>query len=246
MRRGRRRQDVTLILAAITMAAFTGPVAAEQLSTISSLSAEARAAMTGKSWQDGCPVSLDDLAAVSVTYFGYDGETHKGTLVIHKQLAEDASAIFDELYKAKFPIDKVVPWEAYGSRVYAQQNDTVSFYCEKAQDDTTHWSSHAYGYAIDINPLVNPFHDAKQGWWPPGADKYAPRDDAKGKVLPGGVVFQIMADHGFAWGGFYKGDFDYMHFFKVTDGSEDPPPNRPYAAKSLQYRPGNSDGAPAK
>lgn len=67
-----------------------------------------------------------------------------------------------------------------------------------------------------------------------------------GKVLPDGPVLKIMADHGFAWGGFYKGDLDYMHFFKVTDGSEDPPPNRPYVAKTLQRRPGNSFGAETK
>ena len=125
----------------------------------------------------------------------------------------------------------------YGSRVYAEKNDTVGFYCQPAQDDPGEWSSHAYGYAIDLDPLLNPFHDPKEGWWPPVAAKNAARDGVAGKVAPGSVPFAIFAAHGWAWGGFYAGDEDYMHFFKVTGGSEAPPPERPYAASRLEYRP---------
>ncbi|PZQ99969.1 MAG: hypothetical protein DI533_04910 [Cereibacter sphaeroides] len=90
---------------------------------------------------------------------------------------------------------------------------------------------------IDINPLLNPFHDPRSGWWPPTAAQYAARNDQPGKITPASAVLGIFARHGWAWGGFYDGEMDYMHFFKVTDGSEDGPPNRPYAATSLEYRP---------
>ncbi|MFQ8433549.1 M15 family metallopeptidase [Amaricoccus sp. W119] len=203
---------------------------------IAPLSPEARAAMRGSSWSAGCPVSLDDLAAVEVRFIGFDGEEHGGTIVVHEQLAREVAAIFEQLRAAKFPIGTVAPWEQYGARVYAEKNVTTGFYCETAQDDPGEWSSHAYGYAIDVNPLLNPFHDPSSGWWPSPAAANAPRDDAPGKISPGSAAFAIFAAHGWAWGGFETGDVDYMHFIKVTYGSEAAYPDRPYAAESLEYR----------
>ena len=158
---------------------------------ISPLSTDMRVAMTGKSWKPGCPVPLDDLAAVQVTYFGYDGLAHEGTLVVHKRFAADASKIFQELYEIRFPINRISPWENYGPDIYAEQNITVGFYCEKADDAPNEWSGHAYGVAIDINPLDNPFRDAKKGWWPKVSAAIAARDDGRGKVSPKTEAFRI-------------------------------------------------------
>jgi hypothetical protein len=91
---------------------------------ISPLSSEMKAAMTGKSWKPGCPVALDDLASVRVTYIDFDGHTQEGNIVVHKRIADDTSKIFQELYSFRFPIHKVAPWENYGADVYAQQNIT--------------------------------------------------------------------------------------------------------------------------
>jgi hypothetical protein len=184
---------------------------------ISPLSNEMRTAMTGKSWEPVCPVPLDDLAAVRVKYQGFDGLPHDGILVVHKRFAADISHIFADLYDTRFPINKISPWENYGPDRYAEQDITVGFYCEKADDAPDEWSGHAYGIAIDINPLENPFRNGQKPWWPKDSAKFAPRDDGKGKVLPDGKVFQIFARYDWAWGGLYKGETDYMHFYKKTD-----------------------------
>jgi D-alanyl-D-alanine carboxypeptidase len=199
-----------------------------------------RSAMTGKSWKPECPVPLDDLAAVEVTYFGFDAQTHHGTLIVHKRFASDASKIFSELYAIHFPIHKVSPWENYGPDVYAEQDITVGFYCEKADDAPDEWSGHAYGVAIDLNPLENPFRDAKKGWWPKASIPLAPRDNVKGKVFPNSPAFNVFASHGWAWGGFYVGEPDYMHFYKLTVGGSGNVLERPYAATGLQYIPGGA------
>ena len=224
-------------IAAILVFAASGAGAAADDAAISALSPEARAAMTGTSWHEGCPVSLDDLAAVTVAFVGFDGAEHSGRIVIHEQLAAEVADIFEQLHAARFPIATVAPWEAFGPRVYAEKNVTTGFYCETAQDDPGTWSSHAYGWAIDLNPLLNPFHDPKAGWWPPGDGDNVARDGAPGKVSPTSAAFAIFAAHGWAWGGFEAGDADYMHFIKVAYGSEDSYPDRPYAATGLQYRP---------
>ena len=225
----------TAIAATLALIALAGTVAADA-GAITPLSPEARAAMTGKSWREDCPVGLDDLASVTVTFVGFDGVDHGGTIVVHRQLAPEVADIFDALHAAKFPIATVAPWEDYGPRLYAEKNVTTGFYCETAQDDPGTWSSHAYGYAIDLNPLLNPFNDPKAGWWPPEAGDNAPRDGAPGKVSTTSPAFAIFAEHGWAWGGFAKGDEDYMHFIKVAYGSDDGYPDRPYVATSLEYR----------
>jgi hypothetical protein len=190
---------------------------------ISPLSAEMKAAMSGKSWKQGCPVSLDDLALVRVMYLGLDGLAHEGKLVVHKRIAEDVVSVFGDLYKARFPIQKIGFWDDYGEGVYAEQNITVGFYCEKADDAPTEWSSHAYGMAIDINPLLNPFLDLQHKWWPLVAVSNVPRDRTPGKVSTESAVFVTFTRHGWAWGGFDAGVPDYMH--------------RPYIVTGLKYVP---------
>lgn len=203
---------------------------------ISPLSAEMKAAMTGKSWQPGCPVPLDDLALVRVTYLGMDGIAHEGQLVVHQRIADDVVSLFEDLYRARFPMNKIGFWDQYGPGVYAEQNITVGFYCEKADDAPSQWSSHAYGLAIDINPFLNPFLDLQHRWWPQTAASNAPRDTTPGKISTQSAVFAIFTRHGWAWGGFDAGVPDYMHFAKVTvgDGGK---MDRPYIVTGLKYVP---------
>jgi hypothetical protein len=228
-----KTSKASTIALSIALCALARPAGA---ASISPLSGAERTRMTGASWKPGCPVPLDDLVSVSVTYFGFDQREHQGALVVNKRIASDVESIFAELDAIRFPINKIDAWEKYGPDVYADQNITVSFYCEKADDAPTEWSSHAYGMAIDINPLFNPFLDLQHNWWPKGAARYAPRDRVPAKVSTQSQVFQIFTRHGWAWGGFDAGVPDYMHFNKVTvgDGAK---MDRPYMVTGLQYIP---------
>jgi len=208
-------------------------------SAIEPLSPSMQSAMIGKSWSPGCPVPLDDLRAVHVSYVGFDAQTHSGIVVAHKRFAQAVEDIFSELYRARFPIHKIDLYDDYGSK-YAENDITVGFYCRKADDDPSEWSSHAYGMAIDINPLENPFLNAKGLWWPQSAAKYGPRDGATGKVTTGSTAFAIFTRHGWIWGGLYTGERDYMHFNVIAIGGKGNPLERPYVVNSLQYVPGGA------
>lgn len=175
-----------------------------------------REAMTGRAWKPGCPTPLEDLVAVTVPYLGFDGAPHQGIVVIHKNFAEDLLAVFRELYAVKFPFATITTYEHYEIGKSAYSDATVGFYCRPAQDAPGEWSGHAYGAAIDINPLENPFLDPRDGWWPERAAAMAPREPGKGKIYPGSDIFEIFTRHGWSWGGFYKGEPDYMHFYKVA------------------------------
>ena len=217
------------------LAGLSTPAAASPASPgIAPLSGATKVAMTGKAWNPGCPVAMEDLVRVSVKYHGFDGADHYGLIVIHKWFGDDVAAIFKELYAIRFPIRNISTYENYEVGRSAYSDATVGFYCRKAQDAPTEWSAHAYGAAIDINPQENPFLDAKDGWWPEGTTAMAPRDAGQGKVWPRSEAFRIFAKHGWAWGGFYAGEPDYMHFYKLTVGTGDPL-ERHYVFKSMDY-----------
>ncbi len=239
------RLPVTRILLVLGfLVLFPGGMRSQAAGSISLLTPAARMAMTGKAWSPGCPVPLDDLRAIQVTYLGFDGLTHTGTLVMHKRFAAEAATIFAELYAIHFPIRKVDPYENYKpGGENAEKDVTVGFYCRKAQDAPTEWSGHAYGVAVDLNPLENPFLDAKEGWWPSGAAAQAKRDDGPGKISPTAEVFRVFARHGWAWGGFYAGEPDYMHFYKAVVGGSGGPLDRPYVVTGLAFVP-EAEGKP--
>jgi D-alanyl-D-alanine carboxypeptidase len=228
------------ISALLALAQASTGTGGSQEPRISPLSNDMKKEMTGKSWNSGCPVSLEDLSAVHVTYFGFDSATHEGVIVVHRRFAKEALAIFNELYAIRFPINKVAPWEQYGPDVYAEKDITVGYYCRKADDAPDEWSGHAYGVAIDINPLDNPFRNAKTGWWPSTSVALVPRDGGKGKISPNTEAFRIFAHHGWAWGGFYVGEPDLMHFYKETYGGTGNVLERPYVVTGFEYTPGGA------
>jgi hypothetical protein len=71
--------------------------------------------MLGRSWHEGCPVPLDDLVSIHLNYVGFDDAVHDGVLVIHRKLAREAIEIFGELFAARFPIERMQPYEDFRS-----------------------------------------------------------------------------------------------------------------------------------
>ena len=59
--------------------------------------------MTGVSWRAGCPVPLSDLRVLSVSYRGFDGRAHTGTLIVHRSVATDVVGVMRRLYARRLP-----------------------------------------------------------------------------------------------------------------------------------------------
>lgn len=201
---------------------------------VEALAPEQRAGMTGVSWHEGCPVPLDDLVAIHLNHFGFDGAVHEGVLVVHRRVAGEMVAAFGALFDMKFPIERMQPYEDFAVGGYAGNNDTVGFYCRPAQDDPKTFSWHAYGLAVDINPMTNPYHDPR-GWWPAGSDGDRNRA-AAGLLDDQSQAIGIFMRHGWQWGG-WDDPPDYMHFGKVTVGEQDNPLQRPVWADRLVSAP---------
>ena len=182
-------------------------------SSIRPISAALAARMTGVSWRHGCPVSLRDLRVVSASYRGFDGRVRTGTLIVHRDVAAQVVSVLAKLFAARFPIRRMEPVDAFGGRDYAsiEADNTSAFNCRPVAG-TSRWSEHAYGRAIDLNPLENPYVSGGTTSHP-ASRRYLDRSrQLKGMVHAGDLVVRAFAAVGWGWGGSWSGTKDYQHF----------------------------------
>ncbi|WP_426573063.1 M15 family metallopeptidase [Aquihabitans sp. McL0605] len=171
------------------------------------------AAALGSSWRAGCPVGPAQLRRVRVAYWGYDGAVHHGDLIVHQDVADDVAGAFGQLYAARFQIRRIHPVQVYGSSDDASMaaNNTSAFNCRKVTGGSG-WSEHAYGMAIDINPVQNPYVTRSGTILPPAAKPWADRTlRVPGMIHAKGAVRAAFAAIGWSWGGAWTDPKDYQH-----------------------------------
>ena len=138
---------------------------------------------------------------------------------MHRDVARDIVEIFEELFEARFPVEKIWLVDEYnGDDLESMEdNNTSAFNCRWKVPKVGVFSQHAFGTAIDINPLVNPYHSPKL-ILPKGGEKYTDRSlKAKGMVFKDDVVYRAFTRRGWTWGGDWKRKKDYQHFEKKRD-----------------------------
>ena len=181
------------------------------------------AEMRGTTWKPGCPVPLEDLSVLHFNHWGFDGALHRGPMVVNGSVAGDVLWVFHQLYDADFPIKKVALATEFKPERFAQhrritshRSVTASFNCRPvvtALGPGNDYSQHAYGLAIDLNPVQNPYVTAGGFVRNRAAEPYLDRGrHLEGMIHEDDVVFRSFAAIGWAWGGNWSGDKDYMHF----------------------------------
>jgi hypothetical protein len=179
--------------------------------SVAPISAELAARMA-PSWRAGCPVPLADLRYVTVTYRDFDGAAATGELVVHADVADGVVAVFGELFAQGYPIRSMRLVDDFGGSDDASMaaDNTSAFNCRPISRGTG-WSEHAYGRAIDLNPVENPY--VRDGLVLPAEGvPFASRPDAPGVVHAGDAVVRAFAAHGWQWGGDWSSPVDYQHF----------------------------------
>ena len=166
------------------------------------------------SYRPGCPVTPARLRLVRVSHWAFDGKARVGVVVVRSDVARDIVAVFRRLYAARFPIRRLRPIDAYKANDAASlaADNTSGFNCRFAiAPGPKRWSSHAYGLAIDVNPVENPYLDRGQVR-PPAGRRYLDRSRYRpGMAVPGGVLVRAFAAVGWSWGGRWSSP-DYQHF----------------------------------
>ena len=182
--------------------------------TVSALDRATRELMIGRSWHAGCPVPLRDLRQIELTYVGFDGQAHLGRLVVHRWYADGFVRVFRRLYEERYPIRRMQLVDHYGAdddRSMAADN-TSAFNCRLRAGSSTEWSQHAYGRAIDINPVENPFVTPTHVSPPAGAAYLDRSQHLPGMIHVHDHVWWVFHAIGWDWGGTWTGTIDYQHF----------------------------------
>lgn len=173
------------------------------------------AAQLPYSWHVGCPVAPSHLRRLRVAYWGFDGRAHTGALIVNTDAVGDLVRVFSRLYAARFPIRRMRPIDAYHGRdeVSLAADNTASFNCRYAvASGPRRWSAHAFGRAVDVDPVENPYLEGGRVH-PRNGRAYLNRTRPRpGMAVRGGVLVRAFASVGWAWGGRWAGSPDYQHF----------------------------------
>lgn len=184
---------------------------------ISEITDDIFARMQGKSYKEDCTVPREDLRYVHVRHMGFDGEVKDGELVVNKAIADDVLAIFEKLYKADYPIEKVRLVDEYDADDEASMSDNnSSAFNFRFISHTTRISKHGLGMAVDINTRYNPYVktvDGKLSIEPANGADYVDRSkDFPHKIDHEDLCYKLFKEHGFTWGGDWTHSKDYQHF----------------------------------
>jgi hypothetical protein len=165
------------------------------------------------------PVNCDRLRLVRFEYLDFEGAVRAdGEIVVMDSFAGHVLQIFQDLRRRGFPLSKVRPIDRYGGDDLASMaDDNTSAFNDRTIAGGAAISLHAYGAAIDINPVRNPFVDGSGSVSPAAGAGYLKRfpegseDAAKAGMAEAAI--DIFASHGFVeWGGDWTSPIDYQHF----------------------------------
>ena len=177
-----------------------------------------QAAFVSCGMERNCYLPLDEGASRFSTYDG-EGNVRSGELICNVAIAADLLDIFQNLYKAEYPIERIQLIDDYGADdVKSMQANNTSCFNYREIAGTDKLSKHALGLAIDINPLYNPWVKRKNGRLSVSPEEGRPYVDRTRefpyKIDEGDLCYKEFRDHGFTWGGSWKSLKDYQHFEK--------------------------------
>ncbi len=186
------------------------------------LTEDIKARITGSSYpdtQEPLQISYEELSYVHVLHYDFEGQIQEGELICNQAVAQDLVEIFYELYESQYPIEKIRLIDEYSADDEASMADNnTSCFNYRTVPGSTKLSNHSYGFAIDINPLYNPYvrtRDGKELISPDNAVPYADRSaDFPHKIDRNDLCYRIFIEHVFTWGGAWNSSKDYQHFEK--------------------------------
>ena len=207
-------QLLALLSATAALAGAGGPSEPEFTGTSAKIRGEVKERVVGSSWHPGCPVPLRKLRLLELRHWGFDGDVHHGRLIVHRRYAREVLKVMRTLFRKRFPIRRMKLIDAYGADDHRSMNadNTSAFNCRFVAG-TSRWSMHAYGKAIDLNPIENPYVTSSGHVSPPAGAPYRDRSrEAKGMVHGGDLVVRAFRRIGWKWGGNWPFPRDYQHF----------------------------------
>jgi len=193
---------------------------AEYQSSISTITPKIKQRMIqGNSWHKGCPVGLNDLRYLRMSYVNFKGQTKMGEMVVHKEVVDEVTEIFHTLYSIGYPIRKMKLVSDYKGSDWQsiEADNTSAFNCRNATGSKK-WSKHSYGKAIDLNSIENPYVSRSGHIAHKASLEYRKRVHKKDTYADRAVLLRddkavkLFKKYGWKWGGDWYGMKDYQHF----------------------------------
>lgn len=164
------------------------------------------------SWRSGCPVGPGDLRGLRFPHFRPDGSRSTGVLVVHRDVVDDVIVLLRTAHGMRFPITQARPIDDFDGDDDASMaaDNTSAFNCRRVAGTST-WSEHAYGRAIDVNPVANPYVRGDRVD-PPAGRHYLDRNHVRpGMLVEGSAVIAAVDRIGWGWGGRWRSASDFQH-----------------------------------
>lgn len=184
--------------------------------------------INGKTYVENEHIGIEELRYLKVLHYNYDHQIQVGELIVNAEIAEDCKHIFTELFMQEYEIASMYLLEKYwtGDGVTTDtasiEENNSSAFNYRVVPGTNHLSNHARGYAIDLNPLQNPYvayrSDGSFRTYYKDMEKYLDRNSGAAHMITHeDAAYQIFTKYGFTWGGDWKNSKDYQHFEKVAN-----------------------------
>lgn len=166
-------------------------------------------------------ITLDELRYVHILHYDFDGDPAEGELICNEYIAQDLVEIFYELYHNEYRLERVLLIDEYdGDDIASMEDNNTSCFNYRVVAGSSSLSRHAYGLAVDVNPLYNPYvtysKDGSRNVSPVSGESYADRTAAfPYKIDEEDLCYKLFIQHGFTWGGSWNHSKDYQHFQKA-------------------------------
>lgn len=214
-----RGQTATFVSRLLRRAAEAGAMTAPtwgSSSRVQPLPASLQRQMTGTSWHAGCPVALSSLRLLEIVHRGFDGRDRVGLLVLHHDAVADVRSALTRSYASGFRIERMRLIDRYGGdddRSMAA-NNTSAFNCRRI-GGSDRWSQHAYGRALDVNPVQNPYVSGT-AVEPDAGRSYLDRSNVRrGMLVRSDATVTAFQERGWGWGGDWSASKDYQHLSRT-------------------------------
>ena len=172
-----------------------------------------KARMQGKSMPETARIGFDELRYLTLYHYDFEGRIQQGEMVCHKAIAHDLLCIFKTLFAEAYPIHSIRLVDDFdASDEASMQANNSSCFNYRTIAGSWRLSQHAFGMAVDINPLQNPCVRGSR-IRPSTATDYVDRGkDFPHKIDDNDLCKKTFESYGFRWGGRWRSVKDYQHF----------------------------------
>ena len=179
--------------------------------------------IAGKSFKVNCTVPPSELRYVELLHKDLSGKILRGEMICNVRIADDLLDIFQKLFAASYPIEKVHLIDEYNADdELSMRDNNSSCFNFRFVSFTQRISRHGYGLAVDINPLYNPYIKTVDGKKVIAPDNSADYEDRTKnfpyKITADDLCCRLFREKNFLWGGdCWSDEKDYQHFFIAED-----------------------------